>query len=104
MAAQASQVWGIIINARIKNGSSPLNKTIASFNAISPTGLAAGVAAKKSNLFYVSQNDIKLLSPNTANVLPIVKKEIDSSDKNSYFKTFQERKMKQSPKPLRIGI
>jgi hypothetical protein len=68
-----------------------LNKTIASYNAISPTGLAAGVAAKKSNLFYVSQNDIKLLAPNTANVLPIVKKEIDSSDKNSFFKTFQER-------------
>jgi hypothetical protein len=95
MASQASQVWGIIINARVRNGGiSPLNKTIASYNAISPTGLAAGVAAKKSNLFYVSQNDIKLLAPSTANVLPIVKKEIDSSDKNSFFKTFQERNEK----------
>jgi hypothetical protein len=61
------------------------------------------VAAKKANLFYVSQNDIKLLAPNTANLLPIVKKEIDSSDKTSFFKTFQERNETVS-KPFRIGI
>jgi hypothetical protein len=60
------------------------------------TGVAAGVTDRKSNLYHVSQTGLKLLAPNTQNVLPMVKRETDSSEKDSFFQPYQGKKAKYS--------
>ncbi len=93
------QAHGILVTVRLDNGTVPLLwENVTSPWAVMSTGVAAGVTDRKSNLYHVSQTGLKLLAPNTQNVLPMVKRETDSSEKDSFFQPYQGKKAKYADK------
>jgi hypothetical protein len=86
---EALQVFGILITLKLDNVRSALNTTVATTSAVAFTGVAATVTDKRSSLYHVSQTNIKLLAPNSGNLLSLERKMTDNSEKNSYFQPFQ---------------
>ncbi len=67
-----------------------LDMKVAGYWAVIKTGFSAAVADRKSNLYYVSQTNMKLLEPNTYNDMPVERKLTDSLDKSSDFQSYEE--------------
>ena len=86
---EASQAYGITVSLIVSSNSSQLNGKISGRWAVIQSGVAAAVTDKKSTMFYVAQTDLKLLEPNTFNVLSVEKKVTDSTDKNSFFQPYE---------------
>jgi hypothetical protein len=86
---EPSQAYGITVTAYLPREQRHLNISVAGLVAKYMSGISAAVADKKSNLYHVGQTNLKLLEPNTYNVLPVEKREIDSFDKSSYFQNYK---------------
>ena len=84
----SAPVLGITVSVRINYITLDIN--LASLWTIVMQGIAVAVTEPKSNLFYVSQTDMNLLASNTYSSIAVERKELDSSDKDSYFLPYQE--------------
>jgi hypothetical protein len=87
---EPSKAFGITVGVEFADFSSQLNENIASLWALSMTGIAVAVTNPKANLYNVGQNSLKLLAPNTCNIIGIERMEIDNSDKSSDFQFNEE--------------
>ena len=87
---EPTKVFGVTIGVDFNDDSTKLDEQIASLWALSMTGISVAVINAKSNLYYVSQTYMKLLAPNTCNIIAVEKKETDNSDKSSDFQSYQE--------------
>jgi hypothetical protein len=99
----AAQAFGITVSASVSNGnfsldgsnkSSKLNVTIASPWAVLMTGISAAVTDRKSSLYFLAQTRMKLMEPNTFSILAVEKQLTNSSEKDSYFQSYQEEKLR----------
>lgn len=90
--SENSQVSGITVHARVTSQKRQLNESIAGLWAIFTSGISAAVADPKTNLNHVAKTSMKLLQPGTFNVLPVEKRETDSSDKASFFQHYEASK------------
>ncbi len=86
---EPSQAYGITVTAYLPAEQRHLDISVAGIGAKYMSGISAAVADKKSNLYHIGQTNLKLLEPNTYNVLPVEKREIDSFDKYSYFQNYE---------------
>ncbi len=92
---ETSQAYGITVYARIAAETRYLVGTIPVDWSNFLTGISAGVADAKANLYSESQTNLKLLEPDTYNVMPLERREIDSSERPSYFQFYEGRKKRQ---------
>ena len=89
---EPAKAFGITVGVAFEDSSTKLDENVASLWALSMTGIAVAAIDPKSNLYDVAQTNMKLLAPNTCNILAVEKKETDNSDKSSDFQFHEEWK------------